>query len=160
MMSHIKTKIKIRPVRSGDWAQFEMLVAGICGFHGDTHGLTRAQFDSYAIGENAPVTVMVAETEDGILAGFVAGFPVYHFHEGKTIFEIQNLFVAEPFRRQRIGEVLMIYIMQSARRKDNAASFKLGALNWNETALEFYKQLGFKERNDIEGTKYLQLRTA
>ncbi len=152
------TNIRIRPVRSGDWSQFEILVAGICNFHGDQHGLTRAQFDSYAIGDNAPVTVMVAETEDGILAGFVAGFPVYNFHAGKTIFEIQNLFVSEQFRRQRIGEVLMMSIMQAARRKDHAASFKLGALNWNETALEFYKQLGFIERNDIEGTKFLHLK--
>lgn len=152
------TNIRIRPARSGDWSQFENLVAGICSFHGDQHGLTRAQFDIYAIGDNAPVTVMVAETEDGILAGFVAGFPVYHFHAGKTIFEIQNIFVAEEFRRQRIGEVLMISIMQAARRKDNAAAFKLGALNWNETALEFYKQLGFTERQDIEGTKFLHLR--
>jgi GNAT superfamily N-acetyltransferase len=154
------TNIRIRPARSGDWSQFETLVAGICNFHGDQHGLTRVQFDSYAIGENAPVTVMVAETEEGILAGFVAGFPVYNFHAGKTVFEIQNLFVAEQFRRQRIGEVLMISIMQTARRKDNAAAFKLGTLNWNETALQFYKQLGFTERNDVEGTKYLQLKTA
>ncbi len=154
------TNIRIRPVRSGDWSQFETLVAGICQFHGDQHGLTRAQFDSFAIGENAPVTVLVAETEDGILAGFVAGFPVYNFHDGRTIFDIQNLFVAEPFRRQRIGEVLMMSIMQIARRKVEAAAFRLGTLNWNATALEFYKQLGFAERTDTAGTKYLHLRTA
>jgi ribosomal protein S18 acetylase RimI-like enzyme len=137
------TNIRIRPARSGDWAQLETLVAGICRYHGDTHALTRAQFDDFATRENAPVTVLVAETEEGVLAGFVAGFPIYSFQAGKAIFEIQNIYVAEEFRRQRIGEVLMIHIMQSARRRLGAASFKLGALNWNEAALEFYKQLGF-----------------
>jgi hypothetical protein len=71
------TNIRIRPARSGDWAQLEILVAGICQFHGDTHGLTRSQFDNFAIGDHAPVTVLVAESEDGILAGFVAGFAIY-----------------------------------------------------------------------------------
>lgn len=152
--------IKVRLVRSDDWSQFETLVAGICAFHGDKHGLNRAQFDHFAIGENAPVLVMVAETEDRILAGFVAGFPIYSFQSGQTIFDIQNLFVTERFRRQRIGEVLMISLMQSARHRFGATSFKLGALNWNKAALEFYKQLGFSERTDLEGTKYLQLKTA
>lgn len=137
------TNIRIRPARSGDWSQFETLVAGICNFHGDQHGLTRAQFDDFATRDNAPVTVMVAETEDNLLVGFAAGFAMYDFHMGKIKFEIHNLFVHESFRRQRIGEVLMINIMQFAKRKHAANSFGLGALNWNEGALEFYKQLGF-----------------
>ena len=137
------TNIRIRPVRSGDWLKLEILVAEICKFHGDKHGLTRAQFDDFATRDNAPITVLVAETEQGVFAGFVAGFPIYSFQAGKTMFEIQNLYVAEEFRRQRIGEVLMINIMQSARRKCGKVGFKLGALNWNEGALEFYKQLGF-----------------
>lgn len=154
------TPIKIRPVRSGDWSQFEGLVAGICRFHGDVHGLTRSQFDDFATRENAPVTVLVAETENGILAGFVAGFAVYSFQSGKTIFDIQNLYVAEEFRRQRIGEVLMMSIMQTAKRKLGVSAFKLGTLNWNQAALEFYKQLGFSERTDVAGTKFFQLKSA
>ena len=137
------TNIRIRPARSGDWSQLETLVAGISSFHGDKHGLTRSQFDNFAIGEHAPVTVLVAETEEGLLAGFVAGFAIYSFQEGRTNFEIQNLFVAENFRRQRIGEVLMMNIMQSARRRHGPLTFRLGALKWNETALKFYEQMGF-----------------
>lgn len=146
------TPIKIRPVRSGDWSQFQMLVAGICNFHGDDYGLNRAQFDDFATRENAPVTVLVAETEQGILAGFVAGFPIYSFQAGKTIFEIQNLYVTDAYRRQRIGEVLMMSIMQAARHKCGAVSFKLGALNWNAAALEFYRQLGFSSNPHSKNT--------
>lgn len=135
--------LRVRPVRSDDWAQLETLVAGICRFHGDEYGLTKSQFDGLAIGESAPVTVLVAEEESGLLVGFVAGFALYSFPQGETAFEIQNLYVAEDFRRQRIGEVLMLSIMQTARRRLGPVSFRLGALNWNEAALEFYKQLGF-----------------
>lgn len=154
------TNIRIRPVRSGDWAQFETLVAGICSFHGDKHGLTRTQFDDFATREHAPVTVMVAETEEKVLVGFVAGFAIYSFQEGRTNFEIQNLFVAEEFRRQRIGEVLMMTIMQSARRRHGDVIFRLGALNWNAAALEFYKQFGFAPNLKASDTTILIKKTA
>ena len=154
------TNIRIRPVGSGDWAQFETLVAGICNFHGDTHGLTRAQFDDFATRENAPVTVMVAETEEKALVGFIAGFAIYSFQEGRANFEIQNLFVAEDFRRQRIGEILMINIMQFARRRHGPVTFRLGALNWNAAALEFYKQFGFAPNPKAQDTTILIKQTA
>ena len=77
------TNIKIRPVRSGDWLKFETLVAGICAFHGNKHGLTRSQFDDFATRENAPVTVLVAETEDSILAGFVQVSRIIVFRQAK-----------------------------------------------------------------------------
>lgn len=154
------TPIKIRPVRSGDWAKLETLVSGICRFHGDTHKLTREQFDNLAIGENAPMTVLVAETEHGILAGFVAGYAIYAFESGKTAFEIQNLFVAEEFRRQRIGEILMISIMQSARHKLGEVGFRLGSLDWNKAAIEFYKQMGFEPNLKHVNTVRLMKETA
>lgn len=144
--------IKIRPVRSGDWTRFEQLVAGICQYHGDTHGLTRTVFDTMAIGNAAPVITLVAETDDGQLVGFAAGFPVYNFHMGVIGFEIHNLFVAEAFRRQRIGEVLMISIIQAAKQKHNATRFKIGAQSWNAGAIEFYKQLGFNESTQSKET--------
>lgn len=150
-----QVKIRVRPVAQDDWAQFEILLAGICRYHGDQHALTREQFNSLAMGDAAPVTVLVAETEEGILAGYVAGFALYTLQQGETSFEIQNLFVAEEFRRQHIGEVLMISIMQAARRKHGSQSFRLGALKWNEAALEFYRQLGFVPNTKAQDTARL-----
>ncbi|MFA7277256.1 MAG: N-acetyltransferase [Pseudobdellovibrionaceae bacterium] len=152
--------IRIRPVRSGDWSQFEKLVAGICAFHGDSHQLTRLQFDELAARENAPVTVLVAETEDGDLAGFAAGFAIYNFHDGQTLFEIQNLFVAEHYRRQRIGESLMVALMQFARHHHRAAGFKIGALKWNDAAIAFYRQMGFGVNPRAHETTRLFKKTA
>ncbi len=152
--------IRVRAARSGDWNKLETLIAGLCRYHGDQHKLTRTQFDNMTMGENAPVIVMVAETEDGILAGFVAGFFLYRFQEGLVAFEIQNLFVAETFRRNRIGEVLMISVMREARRRNDVGAFALGALNWNEAALEFYKQLGFEPNLRAADSVRLVRRTA
>lgn len=137
------TPIRIRSAQGDDWPQLECLVAGICRYHGDTSALTRDTFFDFALRDNAPMIVLVAETEDGILAGFAAGFPRFDFPQGQTLFEIHNLFVLDSFRRQRIGEVLMIGTMQAARQKFGNVRFGLGALRWNATALEFYKQLGF-----------------
>lgn len=152
--------INIRAVRSGDWAKLETLVAGICRAHGETHGLTRATFDAFAVGPQAPMTVLVAETEQGILAGYVAGHPVYAFQEGVIVFEIQNIYVAPEFRRNRIGEVLMIRIIQDAVRKHGATRIKLGARAWNREAIEFYKQLGFSESTQSKETVRLSREVA
>lgn len=138
--------IKIRPVRSGDWPEFETLVAGICGYHGDTHALTRRQFDALAVGDNAPMSVLVAETVEGILAGYVAGQPSFRLEQGQIRFKIENLYVAPEFRRQRIGEVLMIRIIRLAKERHGATHFMLGAQSWNTDAIRFYQQLGFAEQ--------------
>lgn len=147
--------IKIRPVRSGDWVKFETLVAGICGHHGDKHGLTRRQFDMLAIGDDAPVTVLVAETVEGILAGYVAGQPHFRFQQGVVGFDIQNLYVAPELRRNRSGEVLMITIIQTAQKRHGATTFKLGAQAWNADAIAFYRQLGFNEKYRTKETIFL-----
>lgn len=152
--------INIRAVRSGDWVKFETLVAGICRAHGDTHGLTRTTFDALAVGPQAPMMVLVAETEQGILTGYVAGHPVYAFQEGRTVFEIQNIYVAPEFRRNRIGEVLMIRIIQDALRRYRATRVKLGARAWNREALAFYKQLGFSESTQSKDTVRLSREVA
>lgn len=137
--------IRIRAARSGDWAQLEPLVAGICRAHGDQYGLKRQQFDAWVCADHAPMIVLVAETPEGILAGYVAGFAVHEFHSGKTNFNIENLFVAKPFRRKRIGEALMISIMRAAREKYDTNGIRISAENWNENALTLYRQLGFSE---------------
>ncbi len=137
--------IRIRNARSGDWAQLELLIAGLCQAHGDKHGITRKSFDDMVCSENAPVTLLVAETQEGVLAGYVCGFAIYEFHSGITKFRIQNLFVAEEFRRNRIGEALLLTIQNEAKDKHNAQGFGIYAENWNTAALNLYKQLGFKE---------------
>lgn len=141
MMTHIH----IRPTRSGDWAQLEGLVAGICQHHGDTHKLTRAQFDALATKPNAPMIVLVAETLEGVLAGYVAGFAIFSFQEGAVKFEVQNLFVREEFRGHKIGELLMTHIMQMARDKHKATLFRLSAHTTNDNAINFYRHIGFIE---------------
>lgn len=146
--------IRIRAARSGDWSQLEPLIAGLCKAHGDQHGITRKQFDNMVCRDNAPVLLLVAETPEGILTGYVCGFAMYEFHSGRTKFRIQNIFVAEPFRRNRIGEALLLSIQREAREKLDAVAFGIGVENWNSAALSLYKQLGFVE-NDYAKTSTL-----
>lgn len=149
--------IRIRNARSGDWAQLELLIAGLCQAHGDKHGITRKVFDDMVCRESAPVTLLVAETQEGILAGYVCGFAMYEFHSGRTKFRIQNLFVAEKFRRNRIGEALLLTIQNEAREKLGAIAFGIGVENWNTAALSLYKQLGFVE-NEYAKTSTILVR--
>ncbi|OIN86873.1 MAG: hypothetical protein AUJ12_04490 [Alphaproteobacteria bacterium CG1_02_46_17] len=147
--------IKIRTARSGDWSQLEPLIAGLCQVHGDKHGITRKQFDDMVCRSNAPVILLVAETPEGILTGYVCGFMMYEFHSGKNRFRIQNLFVAEPFRRNRIGEALLLSIQREAREKLHAQGFGIGVENWNDAVLTLYKQMGFSENENAKNSTML-----
>lgn len=147
--------IRIRSARSGDWTKLEPLIAGLCRAHGDKHGISRMQFDKLVCAPDAPVVLLVAENEDGRIAGYVCGFPIYEFHSGKTKFRIQNIFVDEPFRRNRIGEALLISIQNKAREQLGAESFGLGVENWNNAALSLYRQLGFTENDRAKNSTIL-----
>lgn len=138
--------IRIRPVRSDDWSQFETLVSSITEFHKETHGLTQARFEELTCGHQEPrVLALVAETEDGSLAGYVCGFPIFSFHKGRAGFQVDNLYVSSSFRRNRIGEALMLAVIERAKEIYRAEVFKLGVLDWNTAAIDLYKQLGFEE---------------
>ena len=147
--------IRIRSARSGDWTKLEPLIAGLCRAHGDEHGITRAQFDKLVCAPEAPVTLLVAENDDGRIAGYVCGFPIYEFHSGKTKFRIQNIFVAAEFRRNRIGEALLISIQNKARNQFGAEGFGLGVENGNIAAISLYRQMGFSESDRAKNSTLL-----
>lgn len=142
---HVMLTMTIRPARSGDWTQLEPLIDGLCRVHGDKSGLTRRQFDMWVCRDSAPMTVLVAETEGGIIAGYVSGFALHEFHAGLTHFSIENLYVIEPMRRKRIGESLLLSIIEVARKKHEACRIRIAAESWNDTALGLYRELGFIE---------------
>ena len=83
--------------------------------------------------------VILAE-QDGQPAGFAFFFNCYSTWTGSGLF-LEDLFVRENFRGHGVGKALLGRLAEIARDEGHH-SIKLDVLDWNESAIEFYKSLG------------------
>jgi diamine N-acetyltransferase len=98
--------------------------------------------------EAAPqFTCFVAETEGKEIIGYATCFPAYYSWTGKAIY-LDDLYVKEEFRGQKIGSRLMQGIFELAR-KSGCSKVRWQVSNWNNLAIEFYRSLGAKV-DDVE----------
>jgi GNAT superfamily N-acetyltransferase len=84
-----------------------------------------------------------------VLLGFAgeapAGFAVY-FHNFSTFLGVkglwlEDLYVRPALRRHGYGRALLLHVARIARDR-GCGRFEWAALDWNETAIRFYKSLG------------------
>ena len=84
-----------------------------------------------------------------VLLGFSgdtpAGFAVY-FHNFSTFLGakglwLEDLFVRPAVRRRGYGRALLLHVARIARDR-GCGRFEWAALDWNESAIRFYKSLG------------------
>ena len=98
----------------------------------------------------------------------LVGFLVYYFvpftYRAKPNLIIKELYVAEPHRSKRVGELLMKAIAKEAVRSD-CGMIKWWVAKWNERGIKFYERLGAKIDTDwfefqISEPGFRQLATA
>jgi GNAT superfamily N-acetyltransferase len=73
--------------------------------------------------------------------GFVLFFHNYSTFLAQPGIYIEDLFVEEQFRRQGFGRALLLYVAGLARER-NCGRLEWSVLDWNESAIGFYKKLG------------------
>ena len=86
-----------------------------------------------------------AEVLLGFAGGTAAGFAVY-FHNFSTFLGVrglwlEDLYVRPALRRHGYGRALLLHVAGIARGR-GCGRFEWAALDWNETAIRFYKSLG------------------
>jgi len=85
---------------------------------------------------------------EGIL-GYYRGKPVsyaIYFHNFSTFLGryglyLEDIFVKPEFRGKGIGQTMLVYLAKLARER-HCGRFEWAVLNWNESAIRFYKNLG------------------
>ncbi len=87
----------------------------------------------------------VAETIFAYYQEKPAGFAVF-FHNlstflGRSGIYLEDIYVYPQFRNKGIGQALLIYIAKQAKVR-KCGRLEWTALNWNQPAIEFYKNLG------------------
>ncbi len=79
------------------------------------------------------------------------GFALYYFAYSTFLMRptlyVEDIFVLPEYRRQGVGTDLLIALARIARRK-GCGRMEWTVLEWNKSAIHFYKQLGAKLKKD------------
>lgn len=97
--------------------------------------------------EHPKAFCVMAETEDGRLAGFALYFLNFSTWEGVHGLYLEDLFVRPEFRGQGFGGALLKHLARIA--DDNSyARMEWVVLNWNAPAIEVYQRIGGRPMDD------------
>lgn len=82
----------------------------------------------------------VAETASGEIVGMAVYFLAYYTWVGKSLY-LDDIYVKESFRGQKIGSLLMKKIFEVAKNED-CKRVRWQVLKWNKPAIDVYKSYG------------------
>jgi GNAT superfamily N-acetyltransferase len=83
---------------------------------------------------------IVAVNEKDIIIGYATYFYAFYSWIGKSLY-LDDLYVVEQHRGQRIGSQMMDRILEIAKIS-NCKKVRWQVSNWNQKAIEFYKYRG------------------
>ncbi len=95
---------------------------------------------------NSNVSVLLAEINNK-LAGQAVFFKNYSTFRAKHGIYIEDIFVLPQFRKKGVGLKLMREVIAIAK-KENCFAVDWVVLDWNQSAIDFYKKIGAKEMNE------------
>jgi GNAT superfamily N-acetyltransferase len=114
-------------------AQYERLA--------DAVRMTEDGLRDHLFGERRHAEVLIAQTEAGQPVGFALFFHNFSTFEGRPGIYLEDLYVTPEARGTGAGRALMKRLAQAAEQR-GCARLEWSVLDWNETALDFYRRLG------------------
>ncbi|MGI9294878.1 MAG: GNAT family N-acetyltransferase [Pseudomonadales bacterium] len=134
--------IAIREATSADVDIVYELISAIAKHHGqEQHVITdRSELLISGFGESPKFDVLLAEAE-GEVAGFLSYTWNYSIWLGSRYMNIDDVFVRQEFRGQKIGEALM-YKAQRVCRTHGISRIRWEVQQSNHSAIKFYERLG------------------
>lgn len=84
---------------------------------------------------------------DGQLAGYAIYFFTFSSFVGRPGLWLEDVYVRPKFRKRGLGRGLIEAVAQIGVER-NCGRFEWTALNWNERALNFYRDLGAEKRDE------------
>jgi GNAT superfamily N-acetyltransferase len=107
---------------------------------------TEADLRDSLFGDEPAAEVLIAEL-GGAAAGFALFFHNYSTFLGRRGLYLEDLFVLPAHRGHGVGRALMARLARLATDR-NCGRFEWWVLDWNESAIRFYKSLGAHAMND------------
>lgn len=107
---------------------------------------TEEQLHSTLFGEKRYAEVLIGE-EDGTPVGFALFFHNYSTFLARPGLYLEDLFVKPEKRGRGYGKALLVRLAQIAKERQ-CGRFEWAVLDWNTSAIEFYKSLGARAVDD------------
>ena len=138
--------LQIRPAIVQDAALLRTMICELAEYERELDLVTIREEDLVrdGFGDNARFRALIAEWE-GQAAGYVVIFGYYSTWAGPGLF-LEDLFVREAFRGRGIGKALLAAVARIAI-DEKCYGIHWEVLDWNKSAIEFYKTLGAKFRD-------------
>jgi GNAT superfamily N-acetyltransferase len=142
--------VTIRPATEDDLAEIASLIRDLADYENLAHEIEwthERELTETLFGPAAVAKVLIAETDDGRVAGFALWFATYSTFLGRPGIWLEDLFVRPAHRGQGFGKDLLGTLMAMSDGRVEWA-----VLDWNEPSIAFYRSLGAEP---VEGwTRY------
>ena len=115
-----------------DFAEFEDL--------GDYCEITEQRLHDVMFGDEAFVEGLVAFHENEPIA-YAMFYPYFASFRGQCGYYLEDIFIAEEFRRNGLGEAMVRIIARLAKQR-GFERIDFQVLEWNAPAVKFYEKLG------------------
>lgn len=123
---------------------------------------TESSIENSIFVKNSPTKAIICEKQ-----GEPIGFAVYYFNYstwlGKHGLYLEDLYVTHTERGSGVGKFILKHLAKIAL-DNRCGRLEWSVLDWNETAIEFYKSLGAKPKDEwigyqLTGSELLSLAT-
>jgi len=132
------SKITIRTATEVDFPAILSLIKELAAFEKASEKVTNSV--ELMNKEKELFRCFVAETESREIVGMALYFFAYYTWVGKSLY-LEDIYVKESFRKQKIGTALLGKIFEVANEED-CKRVRWQVLSWNEAAIQMYIKNG------------------
>jgi GNAT superfamily N-acetyltransferase len=138
----------IRPATPADAPVIASLIRDLAEYEKLSHRvfLDEDRLQRHLFGEPRFAEVLLAEDAE-VTAGFALFFPNYSTFLSQPGIYLEDLFVRPELRGQGHGKALLAALAKLAIER-GCGRLEWSVLNWNESALRFYRSLGAKPMDE------------
>ena len=147
-MQRINDKLIIRETSEVDVPQIFTLIRELAEYEKLSHSVSADEemLRQNLFGTDRYAYVVFAEY-DGKIAGQALYFYNFSTFKGKPGIYLEDLYVRPEYRKKGIGKALLNYLIDLAKVK-NCGRVEWVVLDWNQSAIDFYKSLGAEPMDD------------
>jgi GNAT superfamily N-acetyltransferase len=140
--------LALRPATPADVPLVLRLIEGLAEYERlrDQCVATEAALHASLFGPRPEAEVVVAEL-DGEAAGFALFFHNYSTFLARRGLYLEDLFVWPHLRGRGVGKALLVHLARLAVER-GCGRFEWAVLDWNESAIGFYRSLGAEPMDD------------
>jgi GNAT superfamily N-acetyltransferase len=131
--------VPIRPATDADAAEIGALIRELADYEDLAHEVewNIDQLRDALFGVDPVAHVLIAETDEGAVAGFALWFPTFSTFLGRAGIWLEDLFVRPEHRGRGYGKALLAEL-----RAMTDGRVEWAVLDWNTSAIDFYHALG------------------